>query len=103
MSWGAAASGPCLRRGDVLDRGLRLLLLLRLGRCRLGARRILPLARDGRDHGAYLHIVAAFGVQYLRVYALVYRLELHCRLIGLYLGEQVARFDLVAFLDQPFG
>ena len=35
--------------------------------------------------------------------ALVDRLELHRRLVGLDLGEDVAGGDAVAFLDQPFG
>jgi hypothetical protein len=42
-------------------------------------------------------------VEDLRDRAFVDRFELHRRLVGLDLGEDVAGLHLIAFLDQPFG
>ena len=99
--WPAARARALFRRLRSLSlAGWRRLSLSRRGR---GAARILAFARDQRDRRADLHPVAAFGDQDLRDRALVDRLELHRRLVGLDLGEDVARFDRVAFLDQPFG
>ena len=63
----------------------------------------LALAADKRDDGADLHIVGALGDRDRGDRALVDRLELHGRLVGFDLGEDVPRLDAVAFLDQPFG
>ena len=67
---------------------------------RLGA---LAFAGDEGDDRADLHLVGAFGNEDLRDRAFVDRLELHGRLVGLDLGEQISGGDGVAFLDQPFG
>jgi hypothetical protein len=56
-----------------------------------------------RDRCADLHAFTALRDQDLRDRALVDRFELHRRLVGLDLGEDVAGLHLVAFLDQPFG
>ena len=53
--------------------------------------RVLALARQDRDRRADLHAVGALGHQDLGDLALVDRLELHRRLVGLDLGEDVAR------------
>ena len=55
---------------------------------------------DGR---VYLHAVAAFFDQDFADGAFVDGFELHRGLVGLDLGEDVARGDLVPFLDQPLG
>ena len=76
------------------------------GRCRRQSRLragILALTRNHRNHGANLHPIGALGDQNLADHALVDRLEFHRRLVGFDLGQQVARFDGVTFLDQPFG
>jgi len=63
----------------------------------------LPLARHDRDRRADLHSVGALRNKDFRDFAFVDRLELHRRLVGLDLGEDVARLHVVALLDQPFG
>ncbi len=87
-----------------------------LGRGRLGRRPsgergrggggrsgLLPLARNRRDQRADLDRVGAGGdVEFADHPALV-GFEFHRRLVGLDLGEDVAGFDGVALLDQPFG
>jgi hypothetical protein len=64
---------------------------------------ILALAGDQGDDRPDLHLVGAFGDQDPGDRAFVDRLELHRRLVGLDLGEQVAGRHAVAFLDQPLG
>ena len=82
-----AAVGFRLRRGRCfsLRRGLR------PGRRAGGRRDVLALGRHQRDHRADLHLVRAFGNEDLRDRPFVDRLELHRRLVGLDLGEDVAR------------
>src|SRR5690606_34250787 len=70
---------------------------------RLDRGRILTLLGDQRDHLAHLHAVRAFGNGDPGDGAFVDRLELHRRLVGLDLGEDVAGLHRVALLDQPLG
>ena len=72
-----------------------------LGRC--AASRLFAFVGHDRDRRADLHAVGALGHQDLGDLAFVDRFELHRRLVGLDLGEDVARLYLIAFLDQPFG
>ena len=67
------------------------------------ARHVLALARQNCDRRADLHAVGALRHENLRDLALVDCLKLHCRLVGLDLGEDIAGIDLVALLDEPFG
>ena len=60
------------------------------------------LTQKHRDRGVDLDPGAALGDQQLADHALVDRFEFHRRLVGLDLGQQVARGHAVAFLDQPF-
>ena len=80
-------------------RGLRFRLRGRAGR----GGNVLALAGHHRDHLADLHPVGAVGNHDLRDRAFVDRLEFHRRLVRLDLGEDVAGFDRIAFLHQPFG
>src|SRR3546814_969207 len=61
------------------------------------------LFQQHRDGGVDGHALGALGHQDLAELALVGRLELHGRLVGLDLGHDVAGLDRVTFLDQPFG
>ena len=61
------------------------------------------ILQQDRDHRADLHAVGALRDDDLADRALVDRLELHRRLVGLDLGHDVAGLDRVAFLDQPLG
>ena len=64
---------------------------------------VFTLGRQNRDHGIDLHALGACRHDDLGENAFVDRLDLHRRLVGLDLGDDVARRDLVAFLLQPFG
>ena len=87
-----------------LRRGVGRIAGTGLGRLRgLGVARALALFEDRRDDGADLHIVGALGDGDRTDRAFVDRFELHRRLVGLDLGEDVARLDAVAFLDEPLG
>ena len=48
------------------------------------------------------HMLGAFGHQELTDAALIHRLDLHGRLVGLDLGDHVAAPHRVAFFDVPF-
>jgi hypothetical protein len=61
------------------------------------------LFQKNGDGGVDLHALGAFFYKDLADHALVHGLEFHRGLVGLDLGEDVARVHGVAFLDQPFG
>ena len=111
--------------GDGLRRGRRLRLAgLRLRRfglggsaggadsaafsCFAGARRLAEIGgafavgQNGRDRRVDGDVGGAFRDQDLAERALIGRLDLHRRLVGLDLGDDVARLDRLAFLLQPF-
>ncbi len=54
------------------------------------------------DGGVDLHALGAFGHQQLADGALVHRFEFHRRLVGFDFRDDLAGFDGIAFLDQPF-
>ena len=85
--------------------GGRLRLWRRRSLARAGGGRfhVLALAGQHRDHLVDRHVGGAFRHHDLGDGALVDRLDLHRRLVGLDLGDDVAGFDLVAFLLQPLG
>ena len=94
------------RRGLRLrSRGSRLRLWRRCTWTRAGGGRfhILAFAGQDRDHLVDRHVGGAFRHHDLGDGALVDRLDLHGRLVGLDLGDDVAGFDLVAFLLKPLG
>ena len=95
---GAAACGCGSRR-----RGLRLWRGPPLARAGGGRFDVLALAGQHRDHLVDRHVGGAFRHHDLGDGALVDRLDLHRRLVGLDLGDDVAGFDLVALLLQPLG
>ena len=74
-----------------------------------GARRLaeiggaLAIGQDGRDRRVDRDVGGAFGDQDLAERALIGRLDFHRRLVGLDLGDDVARLDRLAFLFQPLG
>ena len=72
-------------------------------RRRRGRLHVLAVAGQHRDDVVDRHVLRAFRHQDLRDRALVDRLDLHGRLVGLDLGDDVAGLDLVAFLLQPLG
>src|SRR6185312_4114842 len=63
----------------------------------------LVVALDERDRRIDLDVLRAGGNEDLRQLALIDRLDLHCRLVGLDLGDDVAGFDGSAFADKPLG
>ena len=65
--------------------------------------RTLAVFQQLRDHRADFHAFAAFRHYQLADRAFVHGFDLHRRLVGLDLGQQVAGADAVALLDQPFG
>jgi hypothetical protein len=73
------------------------------GAARGAAARFLALGGDDGDRRVDLHVLGAVGDEDLAEDALVDRLDLHGRLVGLDLGDDVAGLDRVAFLLQPFG
>ena len=107
--WAGAASVPrpwrlrCLR----LRRWGGRLRLRRGGASLAGAGggrlHVLALAGQHRDHLVDRHVGGAFRHHDLGDGALVDRLDLHRRLVGLDLGDDVAGLDRVAFLLQPLG
>ncbi len=64
---------------------------------------VLALAEDHRDRGVDRDVSGTFGHQDLAERAFVGRLDFHRRLVGLDLGDDVARLDAVAFLLEPLG
>ena len=56
-----------------------------------------------RDRRVDLDVLGACGNENLRHLALVDRLDLHRRLVGLDLGDDVTGLDGLALADQPFG
>ena len=64
---------------------------------------ILALGGKHRDQRVDLDAFGAGRDDDLRDRAFIDSLDLHGRLVGLDLGDHVARLDLVAFLDQPLG
>ena len=72
-----------------------------------GARRLAEIGgafavgQNGRDRRIDRDVVGAFGDQNLAERALIGRLDFHRRLVGLDLGDDVARLDGLAFLLQP--
>ena len=69
----------------------------------LGAGLRLSLAEDHRDRRVHFHVFGAFGDQDVGHLAFIDGFDFHRRLVGFDLGDDVARFDLVADLDVPFG
>ena len=63
---------------------------------------VLVLAEQQGDHLVDRHVVGALGDEDLADLALIDRFDLHGRLVGLDLGQDVAGADLVALLDEPF-
>ena len=92
----------CRNRRLLGHRRLGLLLRIgdRRGRGRLDA---LTITRQQGNRLADLHAIGALRHEDLGDLALVYGLELHRSLVGFDLGQDVTRFDVVAFLHQPFG
>ena len=64
---------------------------------------VLALSRDQADQLVHRHIGRAFRHHDLGEHALIDRLDLHRRLVGLDLGDHIAGLDGVALLLQPFG
>ena len=64
---------------------------------------VLAFTGQHCDHVIDRDVLRALGDQDLGDRALVDGLDLHGRLVGLDLGDDVAGFDLVAFLLQPLG
>ena len=64
---------------------------------------VLALAQDHRDRRVDRDVGGAFRDQDLAERALVDRLDLHGRLVGLDLGDHVAGLDLVALALEPLG
>ena len=104
---GGAASvpRPWARRLALAALGSRLRLRRRRSLAGAGGGRlhILALAGQHRDHLVDRHVRGAFRHHDLGDRALVDRLDLHGRLVGLDLGDDVAGLDLVALLLQPLG
>ncbi|SPU46072.1 Uncharacterised protein [Brevundimonas diminuta] len=105
-----AAAIVRLRRGRS-GRGFSL-WSLSLGRFRLSrfgrsfgllGRRRHGVAGQAGDRGVDLHALGAFRHQNLQHFALIDGFDFHRRLVGLDLGDDVARRDGVADLDVPFG
>ena len=90
---------PCLSSPARGGRGAK----RRRGRGGRGGARILALARQHGDGRVDLHALRAFRHQDLRQRALIDGFDFHRRLVGLDLGDHVARLDRVAFLLQPLG
>jgi hypothetical protein len=67
------------------------------------ARLVLALAENQRDRRIDGDVLGALRNEDAAERALVDRLDLHGRLVGLDLRENVARLDAVAFLLGPFG
>src|SRR5665213_1319082 len=67
----------------------------------LAAPLAFALTREHRDHGIDRHVLRAFRYHDLGERALVDRLVFHRRLVGLDLGDDIARLDLVALLLEP--
>jgi hypothetical protein len=59
------------------------------------------LAGDQRDGRVDLDVLGAGGNEDLLEPALIDRLDLHRRLVGLDLGDDVAGLDLLALVDEP--
>jgi hypothetical protein len=62
---------------------------------------VLALLRDHRNWRIYRDIVGSARHQNLRKRAVVDSLDLHCRLVGFDLGEDIARAHCVTFFFQP--
>ena len=99
---GAAAAG-WRRRGASACGGRRRSSRLGAAGRGAGGLHVLAVAGEHRDHVVDRHILRALGHQDLGDRALVDRLDLHGRLVGLDLGDHVAGLDLVAFLLEPLG
>ena len=67
------------------------------------ARGVLAVLGDHRDRRVDGHVLRPIRDQDLRQRALVDRLDLHRRLVGLDLGDDIAGTDAIAFLLQPLG
>ncbi len=61
-----------------------------------------PSVKKHRNRRVHRHALRPFGDHDLADHALVHRLDLHGRLVGLDLGDGVAGGDLIALLLQPF-
>src|SRR5262249_11211439 len=83
-------SGPCPPRGALAGR-------------RRGRLHVLTLFRQYRDQLIDGDVLGAFRHHDLGERTLVDRLVFHGRLVGLDLGDHIARLDLVALLLEPFG
>ena len=68
-----------------------------------GCGRAFAVARELGDRCIDLHAFRTFGHQKFCDAAFVDRLELHRRFVGLDLGQDIAGFDRIAFLDVPLG
>ncbi len=95
---GAAAFGGAACGFGVSGRFCRRRRLRRATRRSL---HVLALARQHRDHGVDCDILRAFRHHDLGQRAFVDRLVFHRRLVGLDLGDDVARLDLVALFLEP--
>ena len=71
---------------------------------RLGKECAIPdqVVQQNGDGSVHLHAFGAFGHKDLAHGAFVHRFEFHRCLVGLDLGQQVARGHGIALLDQPF-
>ena len=96
---GTPPGGGRLRRGLSPLRGDRSLR----SRLRGGVDRSPALTRQPRDRRIDLHVLGALGHENFQHLALIDGLDLHGRLVGLDLGDDLAGLDRVTRLDVPFG
>ncbi len=87
------------RRSRFLFGSSRLCRRLLRSRCRIGA---FAIDQQGGDGLVHLHPFGAFGHQKRANAPFIDGFKLHRRLVGFDLGEHVARFDRIAFFDEPF-
>jgi hypothetical protein len=66
-------------------------------------RRFLSLTCNQRNHRADFDAIGPFRNINRRNHAFVHGFKFHRRLIGFDLGQNIARFDEIAFFNQPFG
>jgi hypothetical protein len=98
---GGRAQAPAARRGCS---GAALQpASARARRAARGRLHVLAVAGQHRDDVVDRNVGRALGHQDLRDRALVDRLDLHGRLVGLDLRDDVAGLDLVALLLEPLG
>ncbi len=93
--------GLCFRLGFGGRLGVRLLRRCCRRLVEIGG--ALAVGEDGRNRRIHGDVGGAFRNQDPAELALIRRLDLHGRLVGLDLGNDVTGLDGVAFLLQPFG